>query len=256
MEWPIKDGEMAGISHRMVPMNVINQQIVEKGDDLAVVLLLFHGIPELCYSWCSTRSLSLTTLCYHDLRGFEDSDVLADPSAYTMLYSIGGEVLTTNQEIKGCPLDFDGHALTVDLQVLDMVEFNIILGMDWLATYHAIVDCRARVVTFRPPDQSAWEFVGTQNDGLSLISTIQAQRMLDSGCRGYLLFLKQAEEVGFSYPSDVHIVREYQDVFPNKLPSLPPQRHAQFTIEVIPGTTPVSKASYRITPKELEELKI
>ncbi|XP_074562777.1 uncharacterized protein LOC141819344 [Curcuma longa] len=80
--------------------------------------------------------------------------------------------------------------------------------------------------------------------------------MLDSGCRGYLLFLKQAEEDGASCPSDVRIVRDYQDIFLDKISSLPPQRKVHFTIEVISSTTPVSKAPYQMTSKELEELKI
>ncbi|XP_074559160.1 uncharacterized protein LOC141815105 [Curcuma longa] len=83
-----------------------------------------------------------------------------------------GEVLTTNQQIRGCPLDFDGHLLTVDLQVLDMMEFDIILGMDWLATYHATVDCRARVVTFRPADQPSWEFVDDVRRWVPRVSSV------------------------------------------------------------------------------------
>ncbi|XP_042449022.1 uncharacterized protein LOC122033943 [Zingiber officinale] len=56
--------------------------------------------------------------------------------------------------------------------------------------------------------------------------------------------------------SDIPIVREYPDVFPEELPSLPPKRQVEFMIELIPGTTPVSKAPYRMAPKELEELKV
>lgn len=91
MEWPIKDGEMGGISHRMVPTNGINLHVAEKGDGPDVVLLL-HGFPELCYSWRHQIS-ALAARGYRavapDLRGFGDSDVPADPSAYTMLHVVG-----------------------------------------------------------------------------------------------------------------------------------------------------------------------
>lgn len=91
MEWPIKDGEMGGISHRMVPTNGINLHVAEKGDGPDVVLLL-HGFPELCYSWRHQIS-ALAAHGYRavapDLRGFGDSDVPADPSAYTMLHVVG-----------------------------------------------------------------------------------------------------------------------------------------------------------------------
>ena len=55
---------------------------------------------------------------------------------------------------------------------------------------------------------------------------------------------------------DIPIVRDYPDVFPDDLPGLPPEREVEFTINVAPGTTPISKAPYRMTPLELKELKI
>ena len=45
------------------------------------------------------------------------------------------------------------------------------------------------------------------------------------------------------------------DVFPDDLPSLPPDREGEFTIDLVPETTPISKPPYRMTPLELEELK-
>ncbi|GKF63743.1 hypothetical protein Tco_0187191, partial [Tanacetum coccineum] len=43
--------------------------------------------------------------------------------------------------------------------------------------------------------------------------------------------------------------------FPNELPGLPPEHEAEFTIELIPGAQPISKAPYRMAPVELKELK-
>ena len=51
------------------------------------------------------------------------------------------------------------------------------------------------------------------------------------------------------------VVREYIDVFPQELPGLPPIREVEFTIDLIPGTAPISIAPYRMAPIELEELK-
>ena len=51
------------------------------------------------------------------------------------------------------------------------------------------------------------------------------------------------------------MVRDYLTVFPEDLPGLPPEREIEFTIELIPGTAPVSKAPYRLAPAELKELK-
>ena len=51
------------------------------------------------------------------------------------------------------------------------------------------------------------------------------------------------------------VVKEFLDVFPEDLPGLPPDRVLEFFIDVIPGTTPISKAPYRMVPVELAELK-
>ncbi|CAA0835184.1 Uncharacterized mitochondrial protein AtMg00860, partial [Striga hermonthica] len=56
-------------------------------------------------------------------------------------------------------------------------------------------------------------------------------------------------------PHDVPIVREFVDVFPDELPGGPPNRQVEFSIDLIPGAGPVSKAPYRMAPKELQELK-
>ncbi|KAD3066980.1 hypothetical protein E3N88_34860 [Mikania micrantha] len=55
--------------------------------------------------------------------------------------------------------------------------------------------------------------------------------------------------------SDYPIVCEFPDVFPKELPGLPPDREVEFTIDLIPGAEPISKAPYRMAPLELKELK-
>ncbi|XP_042437104.1 uncharacterized protein LOC122023077 [Zingiber officinale] len=102
-------------------------------------------------------------------------------------------------------------------RVLEMVEFDIILGMDWLAMNHATVDCRARVVTFRPPGLPSWTFIGTGGDGISVISAMQARRLLSQGCQGYLLSMVKDDTDALPRLSDVPIVREFLDVFPDEL---------------------------------------
>ena len=56
-------------------------------------------------------------------------------------------------------------------------------------------------------------------------------------------------------PYDVLVVSEFVDVFPEELPSLSPRREVNFSIDLVPGATPISKAPYRLSPAELQELK-
>ena len=54
----------------------------------------------------------------------------------------------------------------------------------------------------------------------------------------------------------IPIVREFPDVFPDNLPGALTDREIEFTVDVIPGIQPVSKAPYRMAPTELKELKV
>lgn len=49
---------------------------------------------------------------------------------------------------------------------------------------------------------------------------------------------------------------EFPNVFPDDLPSLPPDRDIEFKIELVPGTAPISRRPYRMPPNELAELKV
>ena len=48
---------------------------------------------------------------------------------------------------------------------------------------------------------------------------------------------------------------EYPDVFPEELPGIPPVREIDFSVELVPGTAPISRAPYRMAASELAELK-
>ena len=50
---------------------------------------------------------------------------------------------------RGCELEISGILLTVDLRVMNMSEFDVILGMDWLTAYRVFIDCeRRRVIAY------------------------------------------------------------------------------------------------------------
>ena len=56
--------------------------------------------------------------------------------------------------------------------------------------------------------------------------------------------------------SDIPIVCDYPDVFPEEFPGLPPQREVEFTIDVVPSATPASITPYKMASVELKELKL
>ncbi|KAL0537464.1 hypothetical protein IC582_026442 [Cucumis melo] len=167
-----------------------------------------------------------------------------------------GEVLLSKEQIKACRLEIANHMLDVTLLVLDMQDFDVILGMDWLSANHANIDCFGKEVVFNPPSGASFKFRGVGMVCIpKVISAMKASKLLSQGTWGILASVVDIREPEVSLSSEP-VVREYPDVFPDELPGLPPPREVDFAIELEPGTAPISRAPYRMAPVELKELKV
>ncbi|KAM1667659.1 hypothetical protein ACFX2K_047084 [Malus domestica] len=156
----------------------------------------------------------------------------------------------------GCPVMVEGVVMPADLIPLDIVDFDVILGADWLHYNRAHIDCYGKSVTFYRPGLPEVTFVG-ERSGVrhGVISAIRARKLLLKGCRGYLAHVVLNNVVPSSVV-EVGVVRHYPNVFPDDLPGLPPDRDVEFSIDLLPGTDPISLTAYRMAPAELRELKI
>ena len=65
---------------------------------------------------------------------------------------------------RGCELEILRTLLTVDLRIMDMSEFDVILGMDWLTVYKVVIDCERRRVTAYTQDGTRVVFQGGKHD--------------------------------------------------------------------------------------------
>ncbi|KAI3443800.1 hypothetical protein Pfo_000465 [Paulownia fortunei] len=132
-------------------------------------------------------------------------------------------------------------------------NFEVILGMDWLTKYHATIDCNKKIVIFQPPGEEQFMFNGISfSRSLPIISALKAQKMLNKGCVGYLASVLDTSVEAQLKPENVDVVQEFVEVFPDDLPGLPPNREIEFVIDVMPGTTSISKAPYRMAPNRIE----
>ncbi|XP_070667994.1 uncharacterized protein [Malus domestica] len=128
-------------------------------------------------------------------------------------------------------------------------------GMDWLHYNRARLDCYEKVVTFHRSGMPTVMFVG-ERSGLKhgVIIAMRARRLLSKGCKGYLVHVVLSEETTASV-EDVGVVRHFLYVFPEELPDLPLDHEVEFTIDLLPGTNPISLTLYRMAIAELRELK-
>ena len=154
---------------------------------------------------------------------------MKDPLAIGILV---GRTIEVKYVFPACVVEIESKVYPADLIELDVLDFDVVLGMDWLSENYASIDCHDKCIRFKMKESIDFVFQGERSKVLiKLISVIRARRSLDKGCQGFLAYVINGE----AEPIDVQsilIAREYLDVFSRKLPGLPLEREVEFTIEL------------------------
>nr|GFA56604.1 reverse transcriptase domain-containing protein [Tanacetum cinerariifolium] len=171
------------------------------------------------------------------------------------------KIIRVNTILRGCTLDFLNHLLNIDLIPVLLGSFDVIIGMDWLREYHAVIVCDEKIVRV-PFRNETLIFQGKSNDQvhelrLNIISCVKAQKYLSKGYDVFLAHITTKEAKDKSEGKrleDVPIVRDFPKVFSKDFPGIPPARKVEFQIDLVPGVAPVARAPYRLAPSKMEEL--
>ncbi|GKA94648.1 reverse transcriptase domain-containing protein [Tanacetum coccineum] len=134
-----------------------------------------------------------------------------------------GNLVSTNTVIQGATLTLLNQPFEIDLMPIKLGSFDVVIGMDWLSKYHARIICDEKVVHI-------------PINGETLIIRVME---------------KKSDEKRLE---DIPVVKEFLEIFPEDLPSLPSVRQVEFQIDLIPGITLVARAPYRLAPLEMQEL--
>ncbi|WVZ80013.1 hypothetical protein U9M48_027531 [Paspalum notatum var. saurae] len=148
--------------------------------------------------------------------------------------SAPGNPINTNLIVKRLLLSIGGEDFVISPVVLPHQGIDVILGMNWMNENHAVLDIGSRTVQLK-----------SNVSGKVLKIHIPNQKHIEPTVN-----TTELQEI-----KKIPIVCEFPDVFPEELPGLPPDRNVEFSIELVPGTAPVSKRPYRMAPDELKELK-
>ncbi|GJV98587.1 hypothetical protein Tco_1553839 [Tanacetum coccineum] len=111
---------------------------------------------------------------------------------------------------------------------------NVVTGMDWLSKMRAKIVCYKKIVQIPLSNEDILDVHGERPKG----NTKQLKTM----------------KVNEPKLEDIPIVRKFPGVFPEYLSGLPPSHEVEFHIDLIPGTMPVAKSPYRLTPTKMQEL--
>ncbi|GKE37779.1 putative reverse transcriptase domain-containing protein, partial [Tanacetum coccineum] len=172
-----------------------------------------------------------------------------------------GKIIEVNTLIRGCTLIFLNHLFNIDLMPVKLGSFDVIIGMDWLTKYHALIVCDEKLVRV-PFGNEILIFHGDgSNNGyrfrLNIISCTKTQKYLLKGCQVFLAHIttKKAEDKSEEKRlKDVPIVQDIHEVFPEDLPGISPARQEKFQIDMVPGVAPVALAPYRLSSSVMKEL--
>ena len=184
------------------------------------------------------------------------SQIKTQPLEGRMRVSLpAGDPLFSDRVVRDSRVLIGGQEFPTDLVALDMRDFDVVLGMDWLSRHRATLDCYKKEVNFHRPEKFEVKFRGIRRElSSNIISAMAVQRMLRKGCQGYLAYVVEKGKEG-TMVDEIPVVREFPDVFPDDIAGLPLDREVEFTIDLIPGTEPISIPPYRMASAELIELK-
>jgi hypothetical protein len=136
--------------------------------------------------------------------------------------------------VRKAPLELAGRVFSTDLIILKGQELGVILGMRLIKLHREVLDIAGRLVRLDSP------VYGKVILHLPVVSHIKASLH-------HMVELKL---------EDIHVIREFLDVFPDDLLGMPPKRATEFKIELQPGTAPIAGALYKMSPVEMKVLKI
>jgi hypothetical protein len=142
--------------------------------------------------------------------------------------------IEANQMTRRLTLTIMGREFGATAIILEAINIDLILGMSWLRKAKAIIACGRGTVELTSPKGEKFQ--------------VQIAVTTSSRCAMYFI---PEEFVG----DNIHVVRDFPDVFPEELPGRPPDREVEFVIDLLPGTIPISKRPYRMSVEELKELK-
>ncbi|KAL3354000.1 hypothetical protein AABB24_018591 [Solanum stoloniferum] len=128
-----------------------------------------------------------------------------------------------NSVYRGCTVLINDHPTSADLVELIMLDFDVIMGMDWLAACFANIDYRAKIVQFYFPGEPVLEWKGNAATPKGkFISYLRDRKLISKGCIYHMVHVQDIDKEPMTLQS-IPIVNEFPMVFPDDLPGIPPK---------------------------------
>jgi hypothetical protein len=152
----------------------------------------------------------------------------------------------------------DGQNIRTNLNILPLGSYDMIIGMDWLEQHKAVLDCYTKLLNYKDDFGTTRTTQGIPKPvSVRQVSAMQLKKCMRKGCQVYAIQVTNLlEKVDKPKLEDFVVLRDFRDMFVDEIPELPPRREIDFSIDLLPGSAPISKAPYRMSLPELTELRV
>ncbi|XP_054816939.1 uncharacterized protein LOC129316544 [Prosopis cineraria] len=185
--------------------------------------------------------------------------VLEMPFAMNVSTSTGVSTRTSQACLK-LELKFGDRVSMIDLISLPLSGIDVIVGMDWLSANGMTLNCNRKKVSLLVYTATAINLKLVKSLSVvdcetpKFLTALQVEKSVKEGCQAFMIYCS-THKVYDGGIDRISVVNEFPEVFDDQMSGLLPEREIEFSIDLIPGTELISKASYRMAPVELEELK-
>nr|GEZ53160.1 putative reverse transcriptase domain-containing protein [Tanacetum cinerariifolium] len=248
-------GNQAGNNRAPARVYAVGNAGASSENVVAGAFLLNNRYAYILFDTCADRSFVSTAF---------SSQIDIAPSTLDHYYDVelaDGRIIGLNTILKGCTLNLLNHTFNIDLMPIELDSFDVIIGLDWVADYQAVIIYAEKIVRIPWRNETLIIHGDGSNQGnvtrLNIISSTKTQKYM---LKGFPIFLEHITATEVKDKSekkrleDVPIVQEFPDVFPEDLSGLPPTRQVEFQIDLVLGAAPVARAPYRLAPSEMKEL--
>ncbi|KAL7599124.1 hypothetical protein Lser_V15G23434 [Lactuca serriola] len=147
---------------------------------------------------------------------------------------VGGRNIPFRNRLEVVTIDVYGNEFHQELLPFELSEFDVILSMDWLGENLANIMCRRKMVYITPPERKPFiVYRDKSRVKLRIITMMKAKSCLSNGCLAFLAYVIDAKKEKKA-KIDIHVVRDFPEVFIDELPGLPPERLVEFEIDLLP----------------------
>ncbi|XP_071714647.1 uncharacterized protein [Rutidosis leptorrhynchoides] len=165
-----------------------------------------------------------------------------------------GRTVPVTTSMSGVTIEIDENEFPMTCLVMPIPSFDVVLGMGWLGRHKVSIKCDKKLIHFPLADGTRAVARGDRGGfNCPLISMMKAKKSLAKGCDSFLAYVIDAKKEKKSV-FDIPLVSEFLEVFLDELPGLPPIREVEYKIDLLPVSTPVDKAPYRLAPSEIHDM--